>query len=1028
MVLYLTSNKKGRRRWYSYTTLVVPALLALCATGVHRPTAQAAAAFTVNSTGDGADSNISDGVCDDGMGHCTLRAAIQQANANLGGDEVNFGVTGTINLSSALPTLLTNITISGPGANRLTVRRDTGGDYRIFRVPAGVTAAISGLTVTNGRAPLDFTFNPAGGGGGGIHNAGALTLTDCAVSGNTTIGPPGRPLDSLAGGGGGIHNDGTLTITRCTVSNNSTGSTGAGEPAVQGGSGGGIFNTGTLTMTECIVRGNSTGAGFVSDVTSTPSGNGGDGGGIANTDAAASSSPESVAASATIIDSTISENRTGKGGDFNGGSGGGLGAAGSGGRGGGIFNTGTLTITRSTLNANRTGDGGSAPPGVPANAGDGGGGGGIYTRAEGNNLLTATNCTISGNTAGDGGTRDPGTGIGSGDGGDGGGINNESIASNGGIDAESVKLSNSTIVFNATGRTHFVGSPSDAGHGGGIDGGVRIRSTIVALNTAPGLGPDVQGHFLSSGHNLIGNADGGLGFTTSDLRGGGGFILLDPLIEPLADNGGPTRTHALREGSIAIDSGIARDLDGQPVTTDQRGRPRPVDDPAVGPQVGGDNSDIGAFERQAVEPPPPNVQFGDSTFQVVEGCVQTEVTVTRAAPTDGTSVVAYVVNNGTATQRGDFTYASGTVTFAPNETSKTIPVLITDDAYAEGSETATVQLTAVSGATIGAPATATLQIDDNETADGATNTIDDPATFVCQHYHDFLNRQADPDGQAFWTGQITACGNDPGCLDARRVEVSAAFFLSIEFQATGYFVIRTHKAAFGDTAAHPRYVRFLEDTQRMGRGVVVGQAGFEAVLEANRQAYLEQFVSTPEFLAAHGSQTAEQYVNSLFANTGAVPTQAERQAALSAFGSGGTSGRAAALRRVVESASVFNRLKNPAFVLMQYFGYLRRNPDNPPDNDLAGFNFWLQKLNNHGGDFRSAEMVRSFLVSGEYRGRFHNDPNRGAQFGFIAMRKGPGWRRFLLPTARLGFDLTLMKYAQPPAYQHLPCRPAPLFS
>jgi hypothetical protein len=76
------------------------------------------------------------------------------------------------------------------------------------------------------------------------------------------------------------------------------------------------------------------------------------------------------------------------------------------------------------------------------------------------------------------------------------------------------------------------------------------------------------------------------------------------------------------------------------------------------------------------------------------------------------------------------------------------------------------------------------------------------------------------------------------------------------------------------------------------------------------------------------------------------------------------------LRKVSENSEFSSREQNPAFVLMQYFGYLHRNPDEGPDHDLSGFNFWLQKLNDHGGDFHSAEMVKAFLDAGEYRHRF----------------------------------------------------------
>jgi hypothetical protein len=378
----------------------------------------------------------------------------------------------------------------------------------------------------------------------------------------------------------------------------------------------------------------------------------------------------------------------------------------------------------------------------------------------------------------------------------------------------------------------------------------------------------------------------------------------------------------------------------------------------------------------------------------VEGCVQTDVTITRAGPEDGTTVAAYsviVFSVPGASQRGDFTHATGTVTFAPGEDTKTIPVLISEDAYAEGMEDFIVFMGDVQGGQRGTPSLSVIHIVDNDAADGAANPIDDNATFVGQHYHDFLSRQADDAGQAFWANQLAACGSDAGCLDRKREDVSAAFFLSIEFQATGYFAISVNKAAFGNQPGNPRYLPFLDETQRLGRGVVVGRPGFEALLEANKRRYTEEFVARADFQAAHGGQDAGQYVDALFAGAGATPTQAERDAALGAFGTGDNVGRAASLRSVVESGSVYNKLYNPAFVLMQYFAYLRRNPDAAPDNNFDGYNFWLAKLDRFtlpGEDARDepvalsrvrrAEMVRAFLLSAEYRGRFQGDPNRGS--------------------------------------------------
>ena len=138
----------------------------------------------------------------------------------------------------------------------------------------------------------------------------------------------------------------------------------------------------------------------------------------------------------------------------------------------------------------------------------------------------------------------------------------------------------------------------------------------------------------------------------------------------------------------------------------------------------------------------------------------------------------------------------GTLHFASGETSKTISIPIVDDGYAEGSENFTITLSSATGAGLGSPST-TITINDNETVNGP-NPIDQAGFFVRQHYLDFLNREPDADGLAFWSDQITSCGTDAACIELRRINVSAAFFLSIEFQETGYLVYRMYKAAYGN--------------------------------------------------------------------------------------------------------------------------------------------------------------------------------------------------------------------------------------
>ena len=385
----------------------------------------------------------------------------------------------------------------------------------------------------------------------------------------------------------------------------------------------------------------------------------------------------------------------------------------------------------------------------------------------------------------------------------------------------------------------------------------------------------------------------------------------------------------------------------------------------------------------------PVLQFAAANFRAGEGSHAFAVTVVRSGVKTGTLTVDYATADGTASERSDYTTALGTLRFAPGEAVKTFTVLLTDDAFQEGDETVLLALAnPTGGTTLAGQITATLTIADNDAAPPSSNPIDDPQFFVRQHYHDFLNRVPDDEGLAFWTQGITSCGADAQCVQVKRVDVSAAFFLSIEFQTTGYLVFRVHKATFGDSPARPRglprYREFLRDTQEVGRGVVVGQGDWEQQLQQNRQSFARRWVEGAEFTAQFpAGMPAAEFVGGLFANSQATPTQAERDAAIAAYGSGDTAGRAAALLSVVGSGSVYNRQYNPAFVLAQYFGYLRRNPDDAPDNDYSGFDFWLDKLNSvtlPGEDVRDdsvalarvrrAEMVRAFIESIEYRNRF----------------------------------------------------------
>ncbi len=381
--------------------------------------------------------------------------------------------------------------------------------------------------------------------------------------------------------------------------------------------------------------------------------------------------------------------------------------------------------------------------------------------------------------------------------------------------------------------------------------------------------------------------------------------------------------------------------------------------------------------------PPPNVvQFSASNYNVQEDCTFVTVTVNRIGDTSAAASVNYNTSDINATERKDYITALGRLDFAAGQTSNTLTVLINEDSFVEGNETFNVNLTNPFGATLGAPVIATVSIID-DAVEPSANVIDDPQSYVCQHYHDFLNRQPDASGLAFWTNEITSCSTNVQCIELKRINVSAAFFLSIEFQNTGFLIERLYKTAYGDangSSTFPgphqlsvpivRLNEFLLDTQQIGQGVIVGQGNWQQVLENNKQAFTAEFVQRFRFTTALPiSMTATQFVDKLNQNADNPLSQAERDQLVNDLSTSAKT-RAQVLRAVAEDPDLTSAESNGAFVLMQYFGYLRRNPNDPQDLDYTGYDFWLGKLNQFGGNFVNAEMVKAFISSSEYRHRF----------------------------------------------------------
>jgi hypothetical protein len=519
--------------------------------------------------------NSNDSLTDYSLAEGSFRQALLNANALAGNDTITFNLPAepqTIYLTGVLPDISGDVTITNStGSSNLTVRRDTGEDYRIFKVNSGVSATFEGLTIANGLISD---------GGGGIYNdGGTVNVTNSTLSNNTV----------KDGRGGGIYNNGgTVNATNSTFSNNSLSN--FFNPNLNPiPSGGGIHNEGgTVNLTDSIFSSNrgfapskggaiSNNSGTVNVTNGTFSGNSAqDGGGISNngpgTVKVANSTfsdntgvrftlglPASVDGAAIfnqggtveVTNSTLSGNSAG------------------GARGGGIHNRegGTVKVTNSTLSGNTVG----------GFFGFGLLGGGIYND---NGTVEVTNSTLSGNQA-----TNPG--------GSGAGIYNK---------AGTVTLTNSTLSGNIANpsTTNYAGIILPApGSGGGIwnGGTLNVKNTIVAQNTAA-TGPDVFGSFASGGYNLIGDGTGSTGFTAVGDQVGTTAAPIDPLLNPLADNGGPTQTRALQPGSPAINGGdpafvlTSGPFIGPPFY-DQRG---------ISPfnRVSGGIIDIGAFESPLV--------------------------------------------------------------------------------------------------------------------------------------------------------------------------------------------------------------------------------------------------------------------------------------------------------------------------------------------------------------------------------------------------------------------------------------------
>jgi hypothetical protein len=392
---------------------------------------------------------------------------------------------------------------------------------------------------------------------------------------------------------------------------------------------------------------------------------------------------------------------------------------------------------------------------------------------------------------------------------------------------------------------------------------------------------------------------------------------------------------------------------------------------------------------------PPTLQFAAAGYNIVEGGAFVDVTVTRSSSV-GASTVDFATNdlvgvpatdlqpancsavNGSASGKCDYVTAGGTLRFADTESSKVIRLSIVDDTFVEGNETLTIGMSNPTGATLGSQSSTTITILDNDSNPNASNPYLNNAFFVRQQYLDFLLREPDTAGYNSWLGTLNGCGPEQGGLGAPancdRVEVSSAFFRSPEFNDKGYWVYRFYEGSLG---RKPLFAEFTSDMRQLS-GLMS-----DAEQESRRAAFIARFMQRPEFTNIYSSLTnpgsAAQFIATLEqkarvtlpASTTTLPGQPPqygRQQLIDLMAAG-TLTPAQTLRAFIEQSVVWNKHFFPAFVAMQYFGYLRRDPED------AGYNDWVRVLTfgdapsgTPPSDYR--HLIFGFVYSVEYRSRF----------------------------------------------------------
>jgi uncharacterized delta-60 repeat protein len=369
--------------------------------------------------------------------------------------------------------------------------------------------------------------------------------------------------------------------------------------------------------------------------------------------------------------------------------------------------------------------------------------------------------------------------------------------------------------------------------------------------------------------------------------------------------------------------------------------------------------------------PPPALGLTSTTYNVNEGAGQLHVNVARS----GDSSIPVKVNfstsdtagsfscnaiNGIASSSCDYLARAGTLQFAAGETFKTISIPIVDDAIVEADERLSITLSDPTGASLGSPTIALITITDNEVTPSTANPIDENNFFIRQHYLDFLDREPEAEGFTYWTTILNGCGTDEACLNRVRVEISSRFFIELEFQRTGFYVMRIYQASYGHP---PTYPQFISDRRLVQNST------------ESQKLFASQWVQRADFLASYPTAlSAAEFVKKLYDQAN-VPDLAPRAAAQQAL-ENQTKTRADVLYDLVELAGFQAKEYNPAFVRMMYFGYLRR------EVEADGFTYWMNVLTNLSpNNYRS--MICGFVNAGEYQLRFNSTRGKFTELNCI---------------------------------------------